>query len=137
VDTNQFFTTLAKHIKPPHRELPSFSPEKESYSSTGTGDELPTPPTIDVQAGLRDENTVSDLETLLAHLLSLEPHVQKSRPKKCAPIIEKIASLYWPEEIASELADLEKSIDRFRFKRAHKILKAITEKLKGAGETDA
>jgi len=75
------------------------------------------------------EARAADPKALRAVLLKLKPHVEKRRPKLCAPVIEEVASLSWPGELRREVADLGRLVGKYKFKEAGALLESIMEKL--------
>ncbi|MCP4271985.1 MAG: response regulator [Gammaproteobacteria bacterium] len=84
----------------------------------------------------RDKNkNVSDTRALspneLIKLLEeLVPLIKTRKPKKCAPAIEQISKLTWPDHLSKEVKELTKLIGRYKFKEAETIAETIISKLK-------
>jgi CheY-like chemotaxis protein/HPt (histidine-containing phosphotransfer) domain-containing protein len=65
----------------------------------------------------------------LSVLLALKPHVKARRPKPCAAGLERITRLTWPEDLAPEVDQLVKKIQKYRYKDALEILDRLKERL--------
>ena len=66
-------------------------------------------------------------ETLRNKLLQLQPHLQKRKPKQAKEILAEINIYSWPEEYASDLANLGTLIGKYAFKEAEKVLSKLTD----------
>jgi CheY-like chemotaxis protein/HPt (histidine-containing phosphotransfer) domain-containing protein len=75
-----------------------------------------------------DTQAVSPNE-LLELLEGLVPHIKTRKPKKCAPAIEQISRLSWPDHLSKKLKELTKLIGRYKFKEAEAIAESIISKL--------
>ena len=66
----------------------------------------------------------------LAELLEeLLPLIKTRKPKKCAPAIEQISKLSWPDHLDKKVKELIKLIGRYKFKEAETIAESIISKL--------
>ena len=86
----------------------------------------------DVAAESMDDETCSEVSEprLLLELLStLDPFLQKCKPKDCKKIVGEIGRKRWPDGYAKETTDLAALIKRYKFKEAKALLDAMTERL--------
>jgi HPt (histidine-containing phosphotransfer) domain-containing protein len=65
----------------------------------------------------------------LSALLELEPHARARRPRPCAASLERITQLTWPEDLAREVDQLVKKIQKYRYKDALEILYRLKGRL--------
>ena len=63
-------------------------------------------------------------------LEGLVPHIKTRKPKKCAPAIEQISRLSWPDHLDKKVKELIKLIGRYKFKEAETIAESIISKLR-------
>jgi hypothetical protein len=87
---------------------------------------------------LKPEEGVSDTraaspDELVELLEGLVPHIKTRKPKKCAPAIEQISRLSWPDHLGKKVKELTKLIGRYKFKEAEAIAESIISKLKDCG----
>jgi CheY-like chemotaxis protein len=68
-------------------------------------------------------------EDLLALLDKLEDPMKSRKPKKCAPVLEEMASYVWPDTVHGKVQDLEKLIGKYKYKKAKKLLNEIKAEL--------
>jgi PAS domain S-box-containing protein len=66
---------------------------------------------------------------LHAILLRLEPHIRKSRPKGCVPLIEEIEAFLWPEEYVKDLRKLVRYVKGYKFGEALGVLESMKGRL--------
>jgi PAS domain S-box-containing protein len=76
-------------------------------------------------------------EKLIEALIGLEPQLKARKPKGCAPIINEIMKLSWPETIDKDVKELEGLIGRYGFNEAQTLLKEILIGLKGGVRDDS
>jgi polar amino acid transport system substrate-binding protein len=69
-------------------------------------------------------------DELVELLEGLMPHIKTRKPKKCAPAIEQISRLSWPDHLDKKIKELTKLIERYKFKEAEIILESVISKLK-------
>jgi len=93
--------------------LKALEPEEERDEKEGVSDILATSP-----------------EELVELLEELMPHIKTRKPKKCAPAIEQISKLTWPDHHDKKVKELTKLIGRYKFKEAEAIAESIISKLK-------
>jgi signal transduction histidine kinase len=68
---------------------------------------------------------------LLLELLStIDPFIQKRKPKLCKEVMGEINGYSWPDEYAQEIVELDRLIGKYKFKDAYTIFESIVEKLK-------
>jgi hypothetical protein len=79
--------------------------------------------------GVSDTQATSPQE-LVELLEGLVPHIKSRKPKKCAPEIERISKLSWPDPLGKKVKELTKLIGRYKFKEAETIAESIISKLK-------
>ncbi len=77
----------------------------------------------------KKEEPVADHKTLLSSLEDLEPLLKTRKPKKCEQALEKVLSLSWPSNLRREIEELEKSVNKYKFKQAMTILESLLNKL--------
>lgn len=63
-------------------------------------------------------------------LQKLEPLLDKRKPKLCKGVMEEVNNFSWPDEHVQSISDLDRLIDKYKFKDAQPILKTTIEKLK-------
>ena len=73
------------------------------------------------------DHEVSDPYLLHELLLTLDPFIQKRKPKLCAEVIGKISGMRWPEPYTQDVADLGTLIKRYKFKEAKALLDEMIE----------
>jgi len=71
----------------------------------------------------------TDPKILVETLKQLESPLKARRPKKCAPILEKILSLVWPCDLENDIKELQKQIDNYEYKEAKSNLDSILQSL--------
>ena len=69
-------------------------------------------------------------EFLLELLSTIDPLIQKRKPKPCKEIMAEISGYAWPDEYAQEIVELDRLIGKYKFKDAYTIFESIVEKLK-------
>ncbi len=68
-------------------------------------------------------------EDLVELLEELIPHLKSRKPKKCAPAIEQISKLTWPDHLNIKAIKLTKLIGKYKFKEAEAIADSLISKL--------
>ena len=71
-------------------------------------------------------------EFLLELLSTIDPLIQKRKPKQCKEIMAEISRYAWPDEYAQEIVELDRLIGKYKFKDAYTILESIVKKLKSS-----
>jgi PAS domain S-box-containing protein len=79
--------------------------------------------------GERVEKETGDLAKLAALLQELEPHMQKKKPKPCKETMAKINSYEWPDDYRSNIVELDRLINKYKFKDAQLLLESIKKNL--------
>ena len=74
------------------------------------------------------EATPDELAAALGELL---PHLKTRKPKPSKAAMGKIKDLKWPSEFSVEIADLDRLIKKYKFKKALPLLEALQTRLKG------
>ena len=70
-----------------------------------------------------DEELKTGTPSLLLSLLNeLEPSIQKRQPKKCLPVMEKIAEYRWKEDSELLIGEMESLIKHYKFTEARALL---------------
>jgi signal transduction histidine kinase len=69
-------------------------------------------------------------ELLLELLSTVEPFIQKKKPKPCRETMTEISRYAWPDEYTQEIVELDRLIGKYKFKEAYTIIESIVEKLK-------
>jgi signal transduction histidine kinase len=69
-------------------------------------------------------------EFLLELLSTIDPLIQKRKPKPCKEIMAEISRYAWPDEYAQEIVELDRLISKYKFKDAYTVFESIVEKLK-------
>ncbi|MBW1850869.1 MAG: DUF3365 domain-containing protein [Deltaproteobacteria bacterium] len=69
-------------------------------------------------------------ELLLELLSTIDPFIQKRKPKPCKEIMAEISRYAWPDEYAQEILELGRLIGKYKFKDAYTIFESIVKKLK-------
>jgi two-component system sensor histidine kinase/response regulator len=72
---------------------------------------------------------VAETGVLLQLLLKLKPHVLDREAKPCKEIMKKIIGYTWPDAYVQMVADLNRSIAKYKFKNAQELISQIIEKL--------
>ena len=93
--------------------LKDLEPEEDRYKKEDVSD---------TQAISPDE--------LIELLEGLVPPLKTRKPKKCAPAIEQISRLSWPDHLSKKVKELTKLIGRYKFKEAETIAESIISKLR-------
>ena len=75
---------------------------------------------------------MGSLEFLLELLSTIDPLIQKRKPKPCKEIMAEISKYAWPDEYAQEIVELDQLIGKYKFKDAYTILESIVKKLKSS-----
>jgi len=71
-------------------------------------------------------------EFLLELLSTIDPFIQKRKPKQCKEIMAEISGYAWPDEFAQEIVELDRLIGKYKFKDAYTILESVVKKLKSS-----
>ncbi len=114
-ETDRYDIMLKKYSKELSKVLTTLKdlePEGDRYKEEGVSD---------TQATSSDE-----LVELVEGLVS---HIKTRKPKKCAPAIEQISKLSWPDHLGKKVKQLTKLIGKYKFKEAEKIAESIISKL--------
>jgi len=93
-------TVLAPHMKDAPRDEPQNSEQKQG-----------------------------NLTDLADFLEELEPHLKKRKPVKCKLIIKKITSCSCPDSLDQELKELDRLINKYKYKDAIKVFNSIKQKV--------
>ncbi|SLM29089.1 putative Histidine kinase [Desulfamplus magnetovallimortis] len=72
---------------------------------------------------------ISDPSRLLELLEELQPHVAKRKPQPSKELMQKIASLKWPDDLSISVKELEKLIGKYKFKDALQSVEDLKIKL--------
>jgi CheY-like chemotaxis protein len=83
----------------------------------------------DKKEGVSDARAASPDE-LVELLEGLMPHIKTRKPKKCAPALEQITKVSWPDHLGKKTKELTKLIGKYKFKEAEAIAESIISKLK-------
>ena len=103
-ETDRYDSMLKKYSRELDKVLTTLKdlePEEDRYKKEGVSD---------TQAVSPDE--------LVELLEGLMPHIKTRKPKKCAPAIEQISKLSWPDDLDKKVKELTKLIGRYKFKEA-------------------
>ncbi|MBF0231756.1 MAG: response regulator [Desulfamplus sp.] len=79
----------------------------------------------DNQGTAQDDLKQGDTSKLSEFIKKLEPFVQKKKPKPCKEIMEEIGTFNWPDEIKSQLQELDRLFGKYKFKEALEILELL------------
>jgi HPt (histidine-containing phosphotransfer) domain-containing protein len=79
--------------------------------------------------GVSDTRAASP-EELVELLEGLIPHIKTREPKECAPAIERISKLSWPDHLDKKVKELTTLIGKYKFKDAEIIAESVISKLK-------
>lgn len=75
--------------------------------------------------------TLSDSPGVYVQLLeNFVAQIKTRKPKKCAPVVEKILKLSWTETLEKEIKELSHLIGKYKFKEAEAIAESIIRDLK-------
>ncbi|MBF0101453.1 MAG: response regulator [Desulfobacterales bacterium] len=81
----------------------------------------------DKQAG----NKQGDSDQMILFLNKLKPFIQKKKPKPCKEVMSEITAFSWPENVKSQIDELDRLIGKYKFKEAEDIV----DKLYGLAST--
>ncbi|NOR64958.1 MAG: response regulator [Candidatus Scalindua sp.] len=115
-ETDRYDIMLKKYSKELSKVLTTLKelePEEDRYKKEDVSD------TQDVSP-----------DQLIKLLEGLVPHIKTRKPKKCAPAIEQISKLSWPDHLDKKVKELTKLIGKYKFKEAGKIVESIISKLR-------
>jgi signal transduction histidine kinase/DNA-binding response OmpR family regulator/HPt (histidine-containing phosphotransfer) domain-containing protein len=84
---------------------------------------------ISKKEGVSDAPAASP-DKLLELLEGLAPHIKTRKPKKCAPALEQISRLSWPDHLDKKVKELTELIGKYKFKEAETIAESIISELK-------
>jgi two-component system sensor histidine kinase/response regulator len=115
-ETDRYDSMLKKYSKELSKVLTTLKvlePEEDRYKKEDVSD---------TQAISQNE-LVELLEVLV-------PHIKTRKPKKCAPAIEQISRLSWPDHLNENVKELIKLIGKYKFKEAEEIAESIISKLR-------
>ena len=76
------------------------------------------------------DTRVTSPDELVELLEELVPLIKTRKPKRCAPAIEQILRLSWPDHLDKKVKELTKLIGRYKFKEAEKIAESIISRLR-------
>lgn len=76
------------------------------------------------------DGKLGSLDFLFEQLSTIDPLIQKRKPKPCKEIMAEISKYAWPDEYAQEIVELDRLIGKYKFKDAYKIFESIMEKMK-------
>jgi HPt (histidine-containing phosphotransfer) domain-containing protein len=93
--------------------LKDLESEEDRYKEEGVGATRATSP-----------------DELIELLEGLMPHIKTRKPKKCAPAIEQMSQLSWPDHLGKKTKELTGLIGRYKFKEAEAIAESIISELK-------
>jgi two-component system sensor histidine kinase/response regulator len=79
--------------------------------------------------GERGEKETGDPAKLAELLGELEPHIKKKKPKPCKEAVAKITSYEWPDDYRSNIVELGRLINKYKFKDAQLLLESIKKNL--------
>ncbi|MEW6266118.1 MAG: ATP-binding protein [Thermodesulfobacteriota bacterium] len=123
--TAQFGLSLASREQPGHEAVWGAVPSIEA-AWPAQGDQV-TPNSALASSG----GQPADRPELAALLEKLGPAVASRVPKQCLPILELMADLAWPPEIAKDLSRLDNLIRKYKFREALPLLNSIRARLPG------
>jgi PAS domain S-box-containing protein len=115
-ETDRYDGMLKKYSKELSKALTTLKalkPEEDRYKKEDVGDTQAVSP--------------NELVELLEGLV---PHIKTRKPKKCAPALEQISRLSWPDHLSKKVQELIKLIGKYKFKEAEKIAESIISKLR-------
>ncbi len=126
VDINELYATLVRWIKPVEKEkvLKAFEKQVKCPDKKGSAPDVPGESPAEPQGKLSGTN----LKSGPALLEDLMGNVKKRKPKPCKEILKQIKAIFRPGEHASEIAELDRLIDKYKFKDAEKILGSMLKK---------
>ena len=73
----------------------------------------------------------ADPKIFLAALEEMIPHLKTRKPKPCKEAMAELKKAPWPAAVSIEMADLERLINKYKFKEALPLLEDLQNKLKG------
>ena len=77
----------------------------------------------------RSKGPVADVAVLRRLLLRLKPYVLDREAKPCKEIVKEIAGYTWPDEYVQGLKDLNRYVEKYKFKEGQELLSQIIERL--------
>lgn len=115
-ETDRYDSMLKKYSQELKRVLTTLKDLKHEESSY-------------MRSAVSDTQAVSPNE-LVEVLEGLVPHIKTRKPKKCAPAIEQISKLSWPDHLDKKVKEFTKLIGRYKFKEAEMVVGSIINTLK-------
>ena len=82
-----------------------------------------------IEPGSDKKSKATDNKMLNELLKKLKPAIKSRKPKDCAPFLEKIENLTWPETVESYIKELRTLIFKYRLKDAEILLDKIFQEL--------
>jgi hypothetical protein len=76
------------------------------------------------------ERKMGSPENLLELLSTMEPFIQKRKPKQCKEIMAEISAYGWPDEYAQDITELGQWIGKYKFKEAFPVFESTMKELK-------
>ncbi|MBF0574009.1 MAG: hypothetical protein HQK69_09660, partial [Desulfamplus sp.] len=68
---------------------------------------------------------MGDKKQLVELLKTLEPALQKKKPKPCKDIMEKLNKFEWAEDIKSKVQELDRLVNKYKFKEAQEVVSKL------------
>ena len=68
-------------------------------------------------------------DDVAALLDNLTPLVKKRKPKPCKQVMAEISNFTWPDKFSGQISDLDKYINKYKFKDALEVLEVLRERL--------
>ncbi|MBF0226513.1 MAG: response regulator [Desulfobacterales bacterium] len=68
-----------------------------------------------------------DSKQMMLLLNKLKPFMQKKKPKPCKEVMAEITVFSWPENINSQINEMDKLIGKYKFKEAEEIIDKLME----------
>lgn len=76
-----------------------------------------------------DRKPEGNTRFLLEKMTELKGHAQKRKPKTAKAIVAEINSFSWPEDLAPKIIELDKHINRYKFKDALLVIESVVNML--------
>jgi CheY-like chemotaxis protein len=93
--------------------------------------------TITLQEDTHDVSSedIAPEEILFGTLESILPHLEKQRPKASKEGMKKIQSLGWPHHLRADVLELDKCIQKYRFKEALAVARQLIQRMSDKSAT--
>jgi len=93
--------------------------------------------TITLQEDTQDVSSenIAPEEILFGTLEAIRPHLEKQRPKASKEGMKKIQSLGWPHHLRADVLELDKCIQKYRYKEALAVARQLIQRMSDKSTT--